>query len=288
LRIGFVASLFVALFFTLGMFLFAQDGGTLSATVALGAVVKNALLSPWYHYTQTPGREFRAIGKSLCAEGRWEEALAAYETISGSTGVLQEPVAEDEIYNEMGFALVQLGRKEDAAHAFQAALTAKPTAFNAAYNLAGLNRELGHRKKALAAYDLIIALRDHCEPHRRVGKKHDEGSSSSPSLDASKSIDCAELLGSSKLEKLEFAGVLYNTHMAKGRMLARDDTASGLISAEYNFKQALKIREDGAKNKVLSWLLLSNELLTCVFATHPPGFLLFVSSHTMYVSNNTI
>lgn len=79
---------------------------------------------------------------------RWAEALASAERGGG------HPVAS----NARGNALTGLGRLREAVAAYEAALTAAPGYFNAAYNLAKTRFDLGEAAAALEVYDKALAL----------------------------------------------------------------------------------------------------------------------------------
>jgi tetratricopeptide (TPR) repeat protein len=101
--------------------------------------------------TQPLGFEYILRGNQLSNEGRYEEALAAYEL---SIDIAPEAVG----YLSKGEALYELGRNEQALTAFDTAISMDPTIAHAHYMKGVVLYELARYGDALLEYDKALLI----------------------------------------------------------------------------------------------------------------------------------
>ncbi len=92
------------------------------------------------------------LGVALGNAGRHEEAAAAYRR------ALELRPDYPEAHNNLGISLAQLGQPQAAERAFRAALALRPDYPDALTNLGGVLQGLGRLAEAVAAYERAIAL----------------------------------------------------------------------------------------------------------------------------------
>jgi tetratricopeptide (TPR) repeat protein len=92
------------------------------------------------------------LGVALGNAGRHEEAAAAYRR------ALELRPDYPEAHNNLGISLARLSQPQAAEHAFRAALALRPDYPDALTNLGGVLQGLGRLPEAVAAYEQAIAL----------------------------------------------------------------------------------------------------------------------------------
>src|SRR5262249_19277121 len=97
------------------------------------------------------------LGNLLKRSGNFEEALRHYEQAI-DPGCEYAP----EALNNMGTALRQLGRAEEAIDCFRRAMALRPEYFEAHVNLADTLEEAGRVDEAARVYQSILSLKPDC------------------------------------------------------------------------------------------------------------------------------
>jgi tetratricopeptide (TPR) repeat protein len=92
-------------------------------------------------------------GNSLFNQGRYEEAITAYDA-----ALAIKPDKHEALYNK-GVVLSNLGRYEEAITAYDAALAIKPDKHEALYNKGVVLSNLGRYEEAITAYDAALAIK---------------------------------------------------------------------------------------------------------------------------------
>lgn len=119
------------------------------------------------------------VALTALAHGRFSDALESFDALLKDETLAGEKRAA--LTNKRGVALVSLHRREDARHAFEAALEIKSRYAPALVNLGNLHLESGELEAAVAQYEAAIAADDTYAPahhnlavaYKRLGRTAD-------------------------------------------------------------------------------------------------------------------
>jgi tetratricopeptide (TPR) repeat protein len=116
----------------------------IGAASALAAEAKSVgITSPLVHYL---------LGIGLRDEGRYEDAI-----VELGEGLKLDP-KNVQLLNTIGFCLLELNRRQEAAHVFEAALLSDPKSAEASYGYGWSAERLGALEQAQAAWERAAAL----------------------------------------------------------------------------------------------------------------------------------
>jgi len=109
-------------------------------------------LAEWLENTQLQSWSLNGLGNVYRAQGRQEEAIAAYQRAIELDPALAHP------HYGLGNVYSDLGRQEEAIAAFQRAIELDPTLAHPHTGQGNVYRDLGRQEEAIAAYQRAIEL----------------------------------------------------------------------------------------------------------------------------------
>ncbi len=116
------------------------------------------------HLSRQPEERWRELGAALIQHGRYDEAIALYQQ------VLTSRPKDAEIHNALGIAWGRLGRTGESVRSFEAALEGTPNHLDARCNLGVLLVRLGKLDEAVRHLQEVLRLRpDFAEAHSNLG-----------------------------------------------------------------------------------------------------------------------
>ena len=161
------------------------------------------------------------MGLALAEQGKLEEAVGAYNKV-----LAIKPDFAEAFYN-MGNALHEQGKLEEAVEAYNKALAIKPAYTKAHYNMGNALKEQGKLEEAVDAYNKALSLKPaHTEAHYNMGIALQEQGKLEEAVDAYN-------------KALSFKPAYNEAHFNMGIALQEQDKLEEAIGA-YNKSLAIK------------------------------------------------